>query len=182
MIATSHGLIWRKNIGTIVEAYKNWSAGKYQPKVLVLFDSMWNSTDQLAHAILEGATGVSDKVDVQLMHVRRTSLTRIATEMLDAAAVALGSPTLNMQIMPTMGGVLTYLKGLKFSPKSAVAFGSYGWASAGANQLDKWIEETGWTKVADPLTALLRPKEDTIQKAVESGRLLAEAAMKKCDV
>ncbi|GHT24134.1 hypothetical protein FACS189419_08890 [Planctomycetales bacterium] len=179
IIATSHGLIWRKHIDKIIEAYKNWAGGKYAPKVLILFDSMWESTAKIAEAVYQGATEESDKVDVQFLHVRKTSLTRIAAEMLDAAAVAAGSSTLNMQMMPQMASVLSYLKGLKFSPKSAVAFGSYGWAQAGANQIDKWFDETGWTKVAGAITAQYVPQPDVLLKAKEAGKLLAQAALQK---
>ncbi|MDR3233395.1 MAG: FprA family A-type flavoprotein [Planctomycetaceae bacterium] len=177
MIAPSHGLIWRKNIGRIVEAYKDWAGGKYVPKVLIVFDSMWDSTAALAQGVLDGAMSESDEVDVQLMHVRKTSMTRIAAEMLDAAAVALGSATLNMQMMPQMGGLLTYLSGLKFAPKKAAAFGSYGWAQAGVILLEKWIEETGWTKAADSVSSQFRPKPEDIEKAREAGKLLSRAAL-----
>ncbi|MDR3182188.1 MAG: MBL fold metallo-hydrolase [Planctomycetaceae bacterium] len=179
VIAPSHGLIWRKNPGSIVEAYKDWSGGKYLPKVLIVYDSMWNSTEILAQAVLGGAVSESEKIDVQLMHVRKTPATRIAAEMLDAAAVAFGTATLNMQMMPQLSGVLTYLRGLKFSPKSAFAFGSYGWAQSGVNLLEQWIEETGWTKTADSLAVQLRPKPQDIARAKEAGKALARAALER---
>jgi flavorubredoxin len=177
MIAPSHGLIWRSNIPKIIEAYKNWSDGKYAPKILILFDSMWDSTTQMAEAILDGAVRESDKIDVHLMYVRRTTLTRIATEMLDAAAVALGSATLNMQMMPQMSAVTTYLRGLKFSKKSGLAFGSYGWAHAGSNQLDRWIEETGWTRLAEPIDSKFRPAPEILEKCRRAGQLLAQTTL-----
>ncbi|MDR0705552.1 MAG: flavodoxin domain-containing protein [Planctomycetaceae bacterium] len=179
MIAPSHGLIWRTNIPKIVEAYQDWAGGKYAPKVLILFDSMWDSTAQMAEAILDGAVQESDNVDVQLMHVRRTALTRIAAEMLDAAAVALGSSTLNLQIMPQMASVTTYVRGLKFTSKTAIAFGSYGWAHAGSDQLDRWIEETGWTRLSQPIDSKFRPTHDILEKCRNAGRQLAQAALEK---
>ena len=179
MIAPSHGLIWRSHIPAIVEAYKHWSGGQYAPKVVVLFDSMWHSTVAIAEAILKGAAQESDKVSVRLLHVRKNPLDRIATEMLDAAAVALGSPTMNMQMMPMMSATLTYLKGLKFTPKSAVAFGSYGWANAGQSQLDKWIEEANWTRLMPPIQSRFRPTEGVLQQAEDAGRQLAQSALAK---
>lgn len=182
MIATSHGLIWRSHVPEIVEAYKNWSSGKQSAKILIVFDSMWDSTTQMAEAILNGAVNEADSlgkdVDIQLMHVRKTSMARIATEMLDASAVALGSATLNMQAMPQMNAVLSYVKGLKFSPKSAFAFGSFGWASAGAEQLDRWIEETGWTKTGEPIKSKFRPTPETLRMCKEAGKQLVAAAIR----
>jgi flavorubredoxin len=178
MIAPSHGLIWRKHIPKIVAAYQDWAGGKYARKALILFDSMWDSTTKLAEAILDGARKESSEVDVQLMHVRRTTLTRIATEMLDASAVALGSPTLNLQMMPQMGAVLMYLKGLKFTSKSSFAFGSFGWAHAGSDQLDRWIEETGWVRLTSPIEAKFRPAPEVLEKAREAGKRLSQVALK----
>lgn len=56
-IAPSHGVIWRSDLEKIVSAYINWSAGKAINKALVIYDTMWGSTAQMARAIEEGLTG-----------------------------------------------------------------------------------------------------------------------------
>jgi flavorubredoxin len=102
--------------------------------------------------------------------------------MLDAAAVALGSSTLNLQMMPQMASVMTYVRGLKFTSKTAIAFGSYGWAHAGSDQLDRWIEETGWTRrLTQPIDSKFRPTHEILEKCRNAGHLLAQSAIeKKC--
>ena len=174
-LATSHGLIWRSHIPTILEAYTNWASGKTEPKILVLFDSMWESTAMMADAILAGAGSVSPGINVQLLHVRRNTLTRIATEMLDAAAVAFGSATLNGQMMPAMASALTYIKGLyRTSPKRpAFAFGSTGWGIGGAEQVSKWFEEMQWEQVHEKTKAFWRPAQEHRQACFEAGQDLA---------
>ncbi|MDD5728684.1 MAG: FprA family A-type flavoprotein, partial [Victivallales bacterium] len=129
MIAPSHGMIWRKHIPLIIDAYKRWSTFKAEAKVLIFFDSMWHSTEKIAAAIYDGAreTGVS----VRKYDLKCTHITKIAEETLDAAVLAVGSPTLNKGMMPTVAAALTYLKGLAPRDKAALAFGSYGWAKAG---------------------------------------------------
>jgi flavorubredoxin len=176
MIAPSHGLIWRKHIPAILAAYQDWSSGKYAPKALILYDTMWESTGRMAEAVFKGAMDDNAAVDVQLMHVRKTTLTRIATEMLDAAAVALGSPTLNMMLMPQMAAVLTYIRGLKFTPKSAFAFGSSGWAHAGVEQLVRSIEELQWTAIHEPIKTQFRPSDAVLETCRTAGRRLAQTA------
>ena len=57
MIAPSHGLIWRSHGKEIVEAYREWANHRPKPKVLVIYDTMWESTAAMAQAILEGAMG-----------------------------------------------------------------------------------------------------------------------------
>ena len=176
MIAPSHGLIWRKHLPTILAAYQNWSSGQYAPKALILYDTMWESTARMAEAIFHGAMAENAAVDVQLLHVRKTTLTRIATEMLDAAAVALGSPTLNMMMMPQLAAVLSYVRGLKFTAKSAFAFGSCGWAHAGVDQLVRFIEELQWTVVHEPIKTKFRPSDAVLKTCRDAGRLLAQRA------
>lgn len=179
MIATSHGLVWRSHIPEILEAYANWASGKCEPKIVILFDTMWESTSLMAESILAGADSVSRDVRVQLLHVRRNTLTRIATEMLDAAAVAFGSATLNGLMMPTMASALTYIKGLyRSSPKRpAFAFGSNGWGIGGAEQIVKWFEEMQWEQVCEKVRAQWRPAPEYHKACFEAGQLLAHKAL-----
>ncbi|HBT75402.1 MAG TPA: MBL fold metallo-hydrolase [Planctomycetaceae bacterium] len=178
MIAPSHGLIWRKHIPEILAKYRDWSEGVTLPKALILFDTMWHSTEMMAEEILRGAETADPEVDTQFMYVRKTSLTRIATEMLEASAVAIGSATINMQMMPQMAAVLNYLKGLKFAPKTAFAFGSHGWAAAGVEQVDRWIDEAAWPRLRQPIKAKYRPTAEVLAECFEAGQQLALAARK----
>lgn len=180
MIATSHGLIWRSNISKIMNAYRNWASGKCEPKILILFDTMWESTSLMADAILSGAYSVSQDINVQILHARRNTLTRIATEMLDTAAVAFGSATLNGQMMPMMASALTYLKGLYCSsPKrAAFAFGSGGWSTTGGvEQIARWFEEMQWKQVVGKLHAQWRPTSEYHNACFEAGKRLASKAI-----
>ena len=176
MIAPSHGLIWRKNISSIVAAYQDWSSGKFAAKVLILFDSMWGSTARMAEEILTGAQSVSDTLDVRLLPIRRVTFARIATEMLDAAAVAFGSPTMNAGMMPQFGAVLTYLKGLKFREKASAAFGSAGWGPGGPEAIAKWFEEMKYPAAHEPVKARFRPTPEVLAACREVGAALGQAA------
>lgn len=179
IIAPSHGLIWRSHVADIVDAYKRWASGEYVRKVLIIYDSMWESTTQIANEILNGVVSVSGNIDVRMFHVRKSSLTEIATEMLDAVGVAIGSSTLNMQVMPQISAVLTYIRGLKFSSKFAAVFGSYGWGAQSIDILDRWVKESGWTLVTEPIKSKFRPTQDQLTAAKNAGSLLAEKAIEK---
>ena len=39
IIATSHGIIWRNNVGKIIEEYKKWSSGEVTKKAITLLSS-----------------------------------------------------------------------------------------------------------------------------------------------
>jgi flavorubredoxin len=180
MIAPSHGLIWRKNLPAILEAYINWASGKCEPKIVVLYDSMWESTSLMADAILSGIHSVSQEINVQLLHARRNTLTRIATEMLDASAVAFGSATLNGLMMPAMASALTYIKGLyRLVKKPAFAFGSSGWSIGGVEQIAKWFEEMNWEQVDESIRAQWRPTPNQHRICFDAGRQLAQKVVEQ---
>jgi len=178
MIAPSHGLIWRKNLRTIWDAYSDWAQGRCAPKIVILYETMWESTAMMADSILAGARSVSQDVNIQLLQARRNTLTRIATEMLDASAVAFGSATLNGQMMPAMAAALTYIKGLfRYMKKPAFAFGSGGWGIGGAEQIAKWFEEMNWKQVGEKTRSQWRGTPEYHKACFEAGRLLAFNAL-----
>ena len=158
----------------ILGAYRDWAAGRPEPKVLVIYDSMWESTAAMAGAIVEGAS--LPGVDSRLIHVRRWNLTRIATEVLDAAAVALGSATLNTQMMPMVSAALGYLKGLRPAGKVGLAFGSFGWGRGGPEAIDAWLRAMNWEILREPLKAKYRPTPEVLDACRAAGNLLARKA------
>ena len=174
MIAPSHGLIWRSHGAEIVAAYRNWANHRPKPKVLVIYDTMWESTAAMAEAIVEGAT--QPGVTTTLIHIRRSNLTRIAGEVLDAAAVAFGSATLNRGMMPMAAATLSYLEGLRPLNKAALAFGSYGWGRGGLEAVDEALRASEWEVVREPLRARYRPTPEVLAECRQAGRQLAERA------
>ena len=175
MIAPSHGLIWRGNrTATILTAYRDWANHRPQPKVLVIYDSMWESTAAMAQAILDGAS--QPGVSASLVSIRRSNLTHIAAETLDAAAVAFGSATLNRGMMPMAAAALCYLEGLRPMNKAAVAFGSYGWGVGGPEAVDQALRRLEWEILREPLKARYRPTPEMLDECRQVGRLLADRA------
>jgi flavorubredoxin len=126
VICPDHGVLWRQDPAGIIGAYLKWSRQESEKKAVVVYDTMWKSTETMANAIAEGIS--STGVKVKPIHIRSSHRSDIMTDVLDAAAVVVGSPTLNNQMFPTVADVLTYMKGLKPVNKIGGAFGSYGWS------------------------------------------------------
>lgn len=177
LIAPSHGVIWRKHIADIIERYLGWVRHKRAKKALVIYDSMWQSTEQMAKAILEGV--VETGAEAKLFHVRHNNNTQLVTEVLDAATMAFGSPTLNMTLMPEMASLLTYLKGLRPTGKAGFAFGSYGWAKSGAKDVEEYLKAMKFDLILEPLQAQFVPKADVLEECRQAGRALGEEALKR---
>jgi len=174
-IAPSHGIIWREHIAEILKAYADWAACKPTPKVLVLYDTMWHSTEIMAQAVCRGV--VEAGAECKLLKVSANDLTDLATEMLDAACVAVGTPTLNNWMMPSVAAFLTYIAGLKPSNKAGFTFGSYGWSGGGAKQASEILAKATVEIVAEPITCVYRPDDAVIRLCQEMGNKLAQRAL-----
>jgi flavorubredoxin len=175
MIAPSHGVIWRSHIKEVLACYQRWVECKSEPKVVVFYATMWKSTELMARAILEGAQECD--VRAQLYDVDSTHMTRIVTDVLDAAAIAVGSPTLNNSLMPSMAAVLTYLQGLRPVGKKGFAFGSYGWGKkGGANAVQDYLTEMKVELMREPIRINYVPTAEELELCRQAGRELAKYA------
>ncbi len=79
-----------RNPAAIVEAYDRWSQTDHRrQKAVVIYDTMWKSTETMAQAIADGLieNGISTKVHESGVNHRSD----VMTEMLDAKAVVVGS-------------------------------------------------------------------------------------------
>ncbi len=175
MIAPSHGVVWRSHVAEIVAAYNDWVDLKCRPKVVVIYDTMWKSTARMAWEIYQGA--VDAGAEAKIFSIRATNITVLAAEILDAGAVAFGSATLNNTILPAAAAGMTYLKGLKPAGKAAVAFGSYGWATAAGKELTAYIEAMRMKIIREPVMCRFRPGKDALDECRSAGEALAAKAI-----
>ena len=171
MIAPSHGLIWRSDPSKIIKAYLDWSAGVSENKVVIVYDTMWGSTDKMARAIVEGVA--SQGVDAKLLKLRAADPTEIVTEILDAKAVIVGSPTINNGIFPTLGAFLTHITGLKPKGKLWGFFGSYGWGGGAVKSMIETAKKAGFEVHETSIEVKYVPDQEDLKKCFEFGQQIA---------
>ena len=171
MILPDHGPIWRKNSRRIVDAYARWASQPRANKAIVLYDTMWSSTDLMARALGEGVR--AGGAAVKLMPLSGTHRSDVATELLDAGALVVGAPTLNNQIFPTLADVLIYILGL--APKGLVAasFGSHGWSGEAPKKLRALLEELKAEIVGEPLRVQYIPTAADLKRCYDLGLQVA---------
>ncbi len=172
MICPDHGIIWRKDPMKIINAYVEWSQQKPKRKALVVYDTMWHSTEAMANAIVEG---LHEKgVDATPMHLRSWHRSDVITEVLDAGAVIVGSPTLNNGLFPTVSDFLTYMKGLKPKDKVGAAFGSYGWSGESTKLIKKELEDMKFNVIEPEMKIQYVPDSEALEACREFGRKIAQ--------
>jgi flavorubredoxin len=175
MIAPSHGLIWRKDPNRIIQAYVEWSQGKTSKKVLVIYDTMWGSTEKMAKAILEGL--IDEGADARLLHLRSNHRSDIIEEMLEARGILLGSPTLNNGMFPTLGDFLTYMRGLRPKGKIFGLFGSHGWGGGAIKEMRRHLEMEKYEIWEKELPVQFIPNPEELSGAIQFGREFAKKVL-----
>jgi flavorubredoxin len=175
MIAPSHGLIWRKDPGRIIQAYVEWSQGKMKNKILVIYDTMWGSTEGMAKAILKGL--MEEGVEGKLLYLRSNHRSDIIEEMLEAKGILLGSPTLNNGMFPTMGDFLTYMRGLKPKGKIFGLFGSHGWGGGAIKEMRRNLEQEKFEIWEKELSVQFIPDLEELKSAIQFGKEFAKKVL-----
>lgn len=174
IIAPSHGLIWRENPLDIVMRYLDWAKGeRTKDKVLVVWDTMWQSTTKLARAIAEGID--SEGLTPLLRLIPHSDRSDIMAELLEAKGIVVGSSTLHNDILPTVAPVLSDFEVLKPVGKKAAAFGSYGWAGGSVKRIQESMERGKMDIIMEPFTVKWVPSHDEIRDAYEFGRQFAQS-------
>ncbi len=181
MIAPDHGPIRRtkEDVDSIIESYGRWSRQEPCKKAVVVYDTMWGSTAKMAQVIGDGIA--ASGIVVKLMAMSSSHRSNVATEILDAGALVVGSPTINNSIFPTIADVMCYLSGLK--PKNLVggAFGSHGWSGEATKKLQEMLENLGCDMIGDPLRVEYVPDDDALKQCHQFGERIAERLLKACD-
>jgi flavorubredoxin len=171
-IAPDHGPVWRSKIPWIIDLYKKWSARELRKKAIIVYDSMWGSTRMMARAIEDGLT--EGGVHVKVLNATATERAEVVTELIDAAALIVGSPTLNNHIFPTVADVLTYIKGLKPGGLVGAAFGSYGWSGESVRVLNSWLEDMKVELVGEGVRVNYVPRADDLERCRQLGLEIAK--------
>ncbi len=179
MICPDHGIIWRKDPGKIVDAYVKWSKQETENKAVVVYDTMWHSTEKMANAI---ASGLSEEgVEVRPMSLGKWDRSNVMTEVLDAKAVIVGSPTFNNGLFPTVSDFLTYMKGLKPKNRIGAAFGSYGWSGESVKLINKELEGMKFEIIDPGVRIQYVPDNEGIEACVLLGKKIARAMKRHID-
>ncbi|MCG6912093.1 MAG: flavodoxin domain-containing protein [Deltaproteobacteria bacterium] len=178
MICPDHGIIWRRDPAKIIDAYARWSEQAAEKKAVVVYDTMWNSTKEMAEAI---AKGIADQgVYVRPIHIRSSHRSDIMTEVLDAKAVVVGSPTLNNQMFPTVADTLCYMKGLKPINKIGGVFGSYGWSGESVKLIRDELEAMKFDIVEPGMKIQYIPDADALAACYNYGKEIGQAVAQAC--
>jgi flavorubredoxin len=168
MIATSHGIVWRSHLSQILDAYARWARSETRPKALVIYDTMWGSTEKMAQALVDSIA--AEGIEVKLCNLTLSNRSDVITEVLESKVLLLGSPTLNNGPLPTMAAFLSYLEGLKPKGKLAAAFSSYGWGGGAKKAIEENLLQIGVEVIPSDLEFKFVPTVEELERCTAFGK------------
>lgn len=169
VIAPSHGPVHR-NPDRIVSAYEKWIKGPLEKKVVIIYVSMYGSTEKLAETIR--ATLSAQGINAVPHNLITSDAASIAADVVDCSAIAIGIPTLLGNPHPAGSFALTLMKYLRPRAKLAAIFSSYGWSGGAVNVIRTQLDGLGF-EIVDTLEIQGPPTEAEIAKAVEMANKIA---------
>lgn len=160
IVATSHGVAWKKYIPMAFKLYEEMATHKKTNKAVIIYDTMWGSTEKIAKAVLDAF--IEANIPAVLYPIRKTAESDLMVELMEAKYIAVGSPTLNNGMLTSIASFLHYMKGLKPQNLRYFAFGSYGWGGQSPSLIDKELEAMGFERILDPVKQYFVPTEEEL--------------------
>jgi len=169
IIAPSHGIIWRSQIPSILKEYHKWSSNETDNKAVIVYDTMWGSTEKMAYAV-ENAFEAKG-INTRMLNLKVNDISEVMTEVLTAKYICVGSPTLNNNMLPTVAAFLTYLKGLAPKNRIGLAFGSFGWGGQSVSQVEEVLKGAGFELMEQVKLPYIPGKDllEQITRKIEEG-------------
>jgi flavorubredoxin len=170
MIAPSHGPIHR-NPERILNAYKRWVNGETKQKAIIVYATMWNSTEKMIHPITE--TLASEGIEIALYNLASADIGEISRDLVDSRAIVLGAPTVLGGAHPLAVYASYLVKALRPPLKFGVVLSSYGWGGGAIKHIQE-ILGSSKLEVVGALEINGPPTEDDIKQIVDIGKRLAK--------
>jgi len=170
IIAPSHGPIHR-NPEHILEAYRKWVNGETKQKTIIVYATMWKSTEKMIQTIADTLT--SEGVEVVVYNLTLSDIGDVAKDLVDSRAIVLGAPTVLGGIHPLAFYAAYLVKALRPPLKYGVVLSSYGWGGGAVKHAQEVLEPlkmelVGAMEINGP------PTENDITKIIEVGKTLAK--------
>jgi len=174
IVAPSHGLVWRKNPGRIIELYQKWSGYYKNPAeigVTALLGTMYRNTERAMSAVLDGIA--AEGVPVRVYDVRKTHVSYILPDLWTQRGVLVAAPTYEGGLFPPMMDALMMADRKRVGHKKAAYIGSYAWSGGAMADFEAMAEKMVWD-VVNSIGFLGGPEDTDLDRARELGVQLAK--------
>lgn len=171
MIAPSHGPI-QSEAKIIMDYYRTWIADDgFKNTAVLAYVSMHGSTKILADRLKDAL--VNQGVEVRLYNISSLDLGEIASDLVDAATVVVGTPCVLGGIHPGAASLLYLANALRPKTKFVSVIGSYGWSGGIVEAIVPMIKNLK-AEVVPPVVVKGKPREVDLLAIDELAKAIAE--------
>ncbi|HUI71520.1 MAG TPA: FprA family A-type flavoprotein [Spirochaetia bacterium] len=173
IIAPSHGLVWRRDPGRIVELYRQWAQlaqGNGEKGVTLVYGSMYGNTEKMMNAVAQGISRAG--LPVEIFDAARVHASYILPALWTYRGVMVGAPTYEGSLFPPVAQAIEIAALKRIVNKKAAIFGSYGWSKGGMAAFRKLVEPLKWD-ITDTLEFRGSPTALQLKQGEELGERFA---------
>ncbi len=160
MIAPSHGPIY-KDPNPIMKAYEEWTSDQTKPMVIIAYVSMHDSTKQMVEYVTTKL--MENNVAVKVYNLPKSDIGELATDLVDASSLILGSPMVLAGAHPEAVYAAFLTNALRPKLKTISIIGSYGWGGKMVEQIQSLLPNLK-AEIIEPVLAKGTPKEEDFKK------------------
>ena len=173
MICSTHGPVWETEKDKAIETYRRFAEGETEKGLVICYASMYGNTRRVAEAIAEGAAEAGlRKIVVHDLSYAQTSF--VLADIFRYGALAIGGPTYNAGVFPAVDDLLKRLTERVLPGRKLAIFGGFAWSGQAVKTMSAYNDKLKMEMVGEGLEWKQGPTADTLQRARELGRLLAE--------
>lgn len=171
VVCPSHGPVQQEPFADLWERYRSWSTDEPRDKhVLVGYLSCYGYTKEMAEEVAKGVEAAG--IRAELADLAETERTDIVDRIEKADGLAVGSATINRDILHPFFDIFCLPSTYIVRDKPAVTFGSYGWSGEAPRFIQERLVQLGF-KVVGSCKARLKPSAAEKAEARKLGSLLA---------
>ena len=174
MFCSTHGPVWRENLGWILEKYDKWS--RYEPEekaVMVVYGSVYGGTESAANMV---ASKLSQRgvANVAVYDVSKTHVSELIAEAFRCSHIVLASMTYNMGIFTPMKNFLLDLEAHNLQNRTVSIIENGSWSPAAGDQMMEIIDRmTNMRYAGEKVTFLSSPNDETYEALTSLAKAIA---------
>lgn len=159
LIAPSHGPV-HDNPKAVIERYRRWTSDEVENLVVLPYISMHESTRQMVERLIEGLT--ERGVRVERFNVEDVDIGKLASTLVDAATIVIGTPTMAGGPHPKMVYAAYLANMLRPKARWASVIGSFGWGGTMVEQLAAMLKNLK-VELLEPVLSKGRPGAEVFE-------------------
>lgn len=171
VLATTHGIVWRRDPWQIVDLYDRWNRHELDPGVVIAYASMYGNTRRAVETV--SRTLSAHGVPVVVHNLSHTHVSYVLRDIWRSRGVVLASPTYNTGVFPLLDDLTRILVNKNIPPRVTGIVCSFGWAGGAASALQDFVSGAKWELVEPIIEFPGAPDAGVCEQCTALGRALS---------